>query len=354
MKKVNLLYLFGVLGLFVALSMSSCTKEGPQGPAGKDGVDGVDGEDGIDGTDGTATCIQCHDNSESIETKILQWGASIHATGGNYERNATDCAPCHTSQGFKERILTGAMETAEVIQDPSNINCYTCHFIHDTYTSGDYALRTTEPVTLWINGEEIDFGNGNLCVQCHQPRVSTIPDVTNPDGDYEVTSGRWGPHHGPQSTVVTGKAFYEVGSGYTNSMHDQTPGGCIGCHMADAFGSQAGGHSFNITYEYHGSTEFNLNGCVDCHGSIDDAEAALEEFEPEFEMLLDSLANLLIAEGIYNPDGGSGTAVTGTYSNKVAGAYWNFITLEEDRSMGVHNPKYTKKILENTIESLNE
>jgi hypothetical protein len=353
MRKVNLFYLISMvlMGMMIAVS---CTKEGPAGPAGADGKDGVDGEDGIDGQDGTATCVQCHDNSELVETKILQWGASIHATGGNYERNGTSCAPCHTSQGFKERILTGAMETEETIEDPSNINCYTCHLIHDTYTSADWELRSTAAVELWINGETIDFGTGNLCVECHQPRVATIPDVSNPDGTYEVTSGRWGPHHGPQSTVVTGKAFYQVGSGYTNSMHDQTPNGCIGCHMADAFGSQAGGHSFNITYEYHGSVEYNLLGCVDCHGSTDDAEAALEEFHPEFEALLEELAELLIAEGIYNPEGTSGTAVTGTYTNRVAGAYWNFITLEEDRSMGVHNPKYTKKILENTIASLQE
>jgi len=351
MKKFRFLSMLMSVAVVVSLILAgACTKEGPQGPAG---ANGQDGEDGIDGKDGNATCGVCHDNSELVETKVLQWGASIHATGGNYERNAVSCAPCHTSQGFKEVVVTGAMVTEETIADPSNINCYTCHFIHDTYTVDDWALRTTAQVTLQINGETMpDYGNGNLCINCHQPRPATIPDAANPEGTYQVTNGRWGPHHGPQSTVLTGKAFYMVGSGYSNSMHDQTPGGCIGCHMTDAFGSQAGGHSFNITYEYHGSTEYNLVGCVDCHGSTDDAEAAIEEFEPEFEALLTELGTLLQAAGIYNPAGTSGTAVTGTYTNKVAGAYWNFITLEEDRSMGIHNPKFTKKILENSIASL--
>lgn len=344
MKKLNLLsMILSVVAITALIFVSACTKEGPQGPPG---------EDGIDGTDGTATCGVCHDNSETVETKIMQWSASIHATGGNYERNGVDCAPCHTSQGFKERILTGSQVTAAPIEDPANINCYTCHLIHDTYTTADWALRTTAPVTLWINSEVIDFGTGNLCVQCHQPRVATIPDVTNPDGIYSVTSTRWGPHHGPQSTVLTGKAFYMVGSGYTNSMHEDATNGCIQCHMADAFGSQAGGHSFNITYEYHGSTEFNLAGCVECHGSVEAAEEAIAEFEPEFEALLEELGTLLVNAGIYNPAGTSGTAVKGDYPNKVAGAYWNFITLEEDRSNGIHNPKFTKKILENTIASL--
>jgi hypothetical protein len=59
---------------------------------------------------------------------------------------------------------------------------------------------------------------------------------------------------------------------------------------------------------------------------------------------------MLETAGIYNPT--TGLANTGTYTNRVAGAYWNFITLEEDRSMGIHNPKFTKKVLENTIASL--
>jgi hypothetical protein len=346
MRKFNVLsMLFSVAVVVSLIVVSACTKEGPAGPPGKDG------EDGIDGQDGNATCGVCHDNSELVETKILQWGASIHATGGNYERNGADCAPCHTSQGFKEVLQTGAQATAATVQDPSNINCYTCHFIHDTYTVDDWALRTAAPVTLWIDpAVTLDFGNGNLCVNCHQPRVATLPDVNNPDGDYAVTNSRFGPHHGPQSTVLTGNAFYMVGSGYTNSMHEDTPGGCIGCHMADAFGSQAGGHSFNITYEYHGATEYNLLGCVECHGSVDDAEAAIEEWEPEFLDLMTQLGTILVGEGIYNVN--TGLANTGTYSNKVAGAYWNFITLVEDRSAGIHNPKFVKKVLENTIASL--
>lgn len=338
--------------LYMAAIALIAACEGPEGPAGKDGADG---EDGIDGKDGNATCGVCHDNSETVEIKVLQWGASIHATGGNYERNDVGCAPCHTSQGFKEVVVTGLQETAAKVQDPSNINCYTCHLIHDTYTVDDWALRTTAQVTLWINGEQLpDYGNGNMCMNCHQPRVATIPDVANPEGTYTITSARYGPHHGPQSTVLTGQAFFKIGEGYPGNTHDYVLKGCIDCHMADAFGSQAGGHSFNITYDYHGSLEYNLLGCATaaCHGSVEAAEAAMEEFEPEFETLMTELATKLQEAGIYNPEGTSGTAVPGTYTNKVAGAYWNFITLEEDRSMGVHNPKFTKKILENTIASL--
>jgi hypothetical protein len=351
MKNFRLLSMLMSVAVVVSLIMvGACTKEGPQGPAG---ADGKDGEDGIDGKDGNATCGVCHDNSELVETKILQWGVSTHAVGGNFERNAADCGACHTSQGFKERIANGTMEADGDVMNPSNINCYTCHMIHDTYSVDDWALRSSDPVALWIDPSiTLDYGNANLCVQCHQPRVATIPDVNNPDGDYEITSIRFGPHHGPQSTVLSGNAFYMVGSGYTNSMHADIADGCITCHMADPYGSQAGGHTFSMDYEYHGSAAVWAAGCIECHGSEDDTHEAIEEWEAEFEVLAQELQTLLLAEGVLDEDG---YAVEGTYSNKVAGALWNYRTIVlEDRSKGIHNPKFVEKILENSIASLQE
>jgi len=47
-----------------------------------------------------------------------------------------------------------------------------------------------------------------------------------------------------------------------------------------------------------------------------------------------------------------GSAVTGTYSSDVAGARFNYQMCLEDRSNGVHNPKYVKALLQNSIEAL--
>ena len=58
----------------------------------------------------------------------------------------------------------------------------------------------------------------------------------------------------------------------------------------------------------------------------------------------------LIAAGIMTEAGGS--AVTGTYPSNVAGARMNYQMCLEDRSKGVHNPKYVKALLTNSIESL--
>jgi hypothetical protein len=344
MKKFNVLsMLFSVAVVASLIVVSACTKEGPAGPAG------ADGEDGIDGKDGNATCGVCHDNSEAVEIKIAQWGKSTHAIGGTNFENATGCAPCHTSQGFKEVVNTANTSVAAAIEDPSNINCYTCHKIHDTYSTSDWDLRKTEQQTFWLTGTTYDFGKANTCAQCHQPRISyQVPDINNPTGTYTVGSTRFGPHHGPQSSLIAGVAIYAVGTGLNNSTHSTITDACVTCHMASAVGFNSGGHTFKVLDEEEG---LNVAGCQECHPDAE-AEDLVAEFQPEIQALLDELGVKLEAAGIYNPAGTSGTAVKGDYTNAVAGAYWNFITVVEDRSLGVHNPKFVQKLLENTIESL--
>jgi len=350
MKKFRLLTMLGSVAIVVSLIVvGACTKEGPPG---KDGVDGKDGEPGINGTDGTATCGVCHDNSEGVEIKTAQWAGSVHAIGGHNFENRTTCAPCHTSQGFKEVVNTDTTATMAAISNPANINCYTCHKIHDTYATGDWELRKTTPIKFWLTGNTFDLGNGNICAQCHQPRTSyAIPDVTNPTGTYTITSSqrRFGPHYGSQGSTLVGDAYYLIGGGYINSSHVGIEDACVTCHMAEPIGYTAGGHSFNIYDSFEG--DYNVAGCTGCH-TADEALELIEAFHPEIEALLTELGTLLETAGIYNPAGTSGTAVPGDYTNDVAGVYWNYKSIKEDRSLGVHNPKFVKRILEQSIASL--
>jgi len=64
---------------------------------------------------------------------------------------------------------------------------------------------------------------------------------------------------------------------------------------------------------------------------------------------LATLKQLLITAGSLTD---TDEAVPGIYSPQVAQATWNYITLIEDRSQGVHNPNYTKALLKNSIEAL--
>jgi hypothetical protein len=131
--------------------------------------------------------------------------------------------------------------------------------------------------------------------------------------------------------------------------------------MAEAYGAQAGGHTFAMGYEYHGHTEFNLAGCLvsGCHTDEDNLIANVEGKMAEIEGLMEDLKVLLEAKGIMDtvahpgylvvPDDGEDPIY---YDNALAGAFYNYKFLEEDRSLGMHNYKYAKTLLENSIAAI--
>jgi hypothetical protein len=282
---------------------------------------------------------------------MFQWENSVHALGGHYARNTTACAVCHTSQGFLERIETGAQETVATIDDPLPQNCYTCHQIHNTYTEADWALTASEPVTLWEGGETRDIGKGNQCINCHQARIAAGLPVPGVAGTTNITSSYWGPHHGAQGTLFTGAGGYKVeGSvAYANSAHTAlVEDACITCHMAPVSGGrESGGHTFRVESE---SGSLNTNGCVQCHtdgaNAVKDLVAATQT---EIEDLLAQLADKLVAKGIFDANH---KLQTGDWDNVVVGSAYNYIFIEEDKSAGVHNAKYVRALLINSIEAL--
>ena len=301
---------------------------------------------GCQGSDVTvATCADCHNDTTLVKARQVQWANSLHGSGYTFERNGADCAICHTSEGFRERLDTGSVEIAGDIENPSPINCRTCHEVHTTFTEDDWALRVTGPVTLELTGDTIDLGEGNLCASCHQPRWSyDIPEAGG--GDVEITSTRFGPHHGTQSTMLAGLAGYGDYNGPTTH-NDTVPDGCVTCHMADAYGKQAGGHTMVMEYEYHEEGVPNTAGCESCHGEIEDFD--IDGLQTEVEALTEELKALLIDQGLISE---SGSGITGTFTSEQAGALWNYKTVTEDRSKGVHNPSFAKFLLQTGIDAL--
>jgi hypothetical protein len=340
---------------FVALVAVACEgPQGPQGPEGPQGAQGDVGPQGPAGVDANANCTDCHVGDTELFAREVQYEASVHRNGGNFERGGSaSCAACHTSEGFVERIAAGTEAPDSGFPNPSPVNCRTCHMIHTTYTRADYELRTTDPVDLFASDDQVDFGEGNLCASCHQARaVSPKPVI---DGaDVTIASTRYDMHHGPQGNILGGVSLFEFAGSMTITGGPNTHGdvarnekGCITCHMATAYGSQAGGHTWNMTYSSHGSVEDNIAGCLTCHSS------SLEDFDyhgvqADVEVMMDSLEVLLTNIGIYNTS--TGLANLGTYPANVVAAYLNFLTIEEDRSEGVHNPEYVTAVLNNTIE----
>jgi hypothetical protein len=340
----NLNFLRTLMVLASAFMLIQCTRdlEIPDPIAGPPGANGIDGIDGTDGVDGTASCVACHSNA-TREPIFASFEVSSHNTGGSFARGSSaSCAQCHGEQGYIDYVETGMVDTAGYAS-PAPMSCVTCHDRHSTFDfendGVDYALRSVGPVTLVIdNSTVLDFGDAsNNCITCHQPRNSyPVPGGTD---SVTITSSRYGPHHGPQTTMLEGimasnipgsEAYPAVGT----AAH-RTGSSCVACHMGESSDTSKGLHSWVPTEA----------ACVQCHpnGVADEMAGFTQDFE--------TLRDLLVAEGALTP---TGSAVPGTFSAEVGQATWNYRTILEDNSRGIHNPGYTRALLKNSIEALQD
>ncbi len=358
---------------FAVLLLLGC--EGPEGPAGAAGPAGVAGPAGPAGVDQNETCTACHDDDIRIVVRQLQWEMSKHGSGENVNRaTSTTCGICHGHEGFAERVESGFTITAATAStdNPTPINCRTCHQIHTTYTEADFNRVTADPVTMILDDEVIDLGPGNLCAQCHQPRPrDPFPvidgSVTDP---FEITSEHWGPHHSVQGGLLAGTGGVEFTGTKNYGVHTHgnqatNPDACITCHMAPALGIEAGGHTFAVRYVPEGEAgpepeEGNEEGCETsgCHdsGLLTSPATDLLLFDHRdlrtyVQTLLEALETELATIGIY--DAVAEHPVEDFMGSQVqAAALWNFLYIMEDHSLGVHNPTYAQALLINTLEAL--
>lgn len=333
------------------------------GQDGIDGIDGVDGVDGVDGMDGVGVqeCIDCH-SSANLEPIHDEYAISGHGSGSSWARgSSTGCAQCHSNEGYIDYLSDLYVDTngdqsvnQNFAYQGNSINCTGCHAPEQGHRSfdfandgNDYSLRNIDAVHLVIDPTvSVDLANtneplglSNTCVTCHQPRNSyPVPSGTD---DITITSSRYGPHHGPQSTLfegimganIVGSTGYPGAGANGDSAHRKGTS-CVGCHM-----DGDSGHSWEPT----------VGNCVSCHSSMTSIPTQITAWT-DFQVLHD----LLEAKGYINADG----SVIASSSSplvvpvKDAQAIWNYKTLEEDKSNGMHNPKYTAALLKNTIEYL--
>ncbi len=280
------------------------------------------------------TCAECHNDTTLISGKRTAWGDSRHGNGEAYVRGrSSSCAGCHSGGAFSERVVAG-LNPSEVESgdpNPTRQDCRACHQIHTTYTSADWALEITDPVDLYAYpGTTYDGGEGNLCVQCHQSRRDIADAV---DGFIEVTSIHWGPHHGPQSAMLLGIGGAGEVEGSPSSHYTLVEDTCVGCHMGE-----------NRAHTFHPE----VATCTACHADAEDFD--INGTQTEIQAGLDELEAGLIALGWLDEEGHPTVAEV---PEEQAAALWNWLYLaHEDRSLGVHNPAYTRALLQAGLDAL--
>jgi hypothetical protein len=108
---------------------------------------------------------------------------------------------------------------------------------------------------------------------------------------------------------------------------------CVTCHLGDG-----ASHTF----------EAQLEPCQACHSGAEDFD--INGLQTEVQAGLDELEAGLIAKGWLDEEGHPTVA---NIPEAQAAALWNWIYIaHEDKSLGVHNPSYTKALIEAGLAAL--
>lgn len=304
-----------------------------------------------------AVCNQCHDDA-SHHVKGEQFAVSGHANPVD-ESGRADCVKCHTGKGFAQ--VTAGIATTDPYFDTSfsNISCAACHDPHST--TNQYQLRTVT-ATATDNTTAITKGGlGRVCMNCHKSRQ------VNTDAYVAATSfSRFGPHHSPTTELFLGTNFYTFGKTFPKTKHaDIMENGCVTCHMAATDNGAngrpklMGNHSFQMNSP---EGESNMTACAPCHGyslgskfsevgyfvnNISDFDSDGNKDEG-FMAEVEGYVNRIFARlPVGTPAGAAilSTRPTASWTLAQKQVLFNLYMVLEDKSMGLHNPKFTIAML---------
>lgn len=342
-----------------------------------------------------------------------QWAKSKHANrlravvegtaDGRRGLAAAHCGRCHTEQGFLAWLPQVQRGNPGLIAKPDGSpadipfllglglsrrtvqpqTCTTCH-------QADFRLRQAGTTPLLPAGfRAIGVGAGAQCMLCHNSRNGAI--IWNEEDPRRYTA----PHTASQADVLLGKNVYFVdyGNNFISPHASFIGDSCVTCHYqfakephtfkADA---QSCGrcHGREVTLaRVQGPVKSQIHELEEAmRGKIRAAAAAgrIRSLEPWNAMISAFTERITIDPaairwiGFVGIGGQSGVAFTMAdgkkYSTQVrllqdaAGrptfptadplvrAMWNYWLLTGDDSLGVHNPRFFRQVLLNTLDAL--
>jgi hypothetical protein len=268
-------------------------------------------------------------DTESIKK---QWKASPHAGSMDTPEekesmNKKGCAKCHLAQGYHEVILAGK-ESSAPYEDPEGLTCIACHHPFDD-KSKPGALRAGSP--------------SNACLGCHNIVVT--------DSERHFSAC-------PQGFVQQGLGGAEfAGREYPSGAHAGLEKGCVSCHMAPPpdgpGGDLVGGHTHLAVAGEGDDAILNENACDMCHGAI--SMEVVRRSQEKFRALLEELAGLLPKKPAASEEETRPVPrfpKDPSLSDSEAMASFNYYLIEKDGTYGIHNPAYTRALIEESIAAL--
>ncbi|MEW5842290.1 MAG: T9SS type A sorting domain-containing protein [Bacteroidota bacterium] len=333
-------------------------------------------------------CAYCHD-SGTRHFFPDQWAVSKHAIATSYPTGSgrETCVRCHSGKGFAEFVE--GVSTTDPYFDASYIPI-TCAACHDPHSDANVNQLRTVSVSLLAPGgttkQITNAGKGALCMNCHQSRAEANAAIAG--AGTSAINLRFGPHYGAQGDMLESNNMLELGGQKlaTTNHIGATVDACVRCHMyknnvsADAQGNiiKMGNHTFSMMSpdgtdnmeacaQCHGSTfgtgfdqvKFYLNGSADFDNNGIE-EGIQKEVKGMITKVMAQLATtipgvvLSTSYGFTKDDGtwfGFPTP-SSKWTKDQLSAYWNAFTAFEDKSGGIHNPKYIVTALRGAMKLL--
>ncbi|MCB1218676.1 hypothetical protein KDL44_14930 [bacterium] len=313
--------------------------------------------------DPTDTCGRCH--TEAHHPTFDEWQTSAHANFDLEEHNATggSCVQCHNGEWFVRIQIRGEEAPAEDLEMGTHITCATCHDPHNSTFEHQLRVDPNADVIIPFGETVVNGGNANTCLKCHNGRRNEN-DMNN-----TIAKGGRGFHANSQGPMIFGVGGFEF-DGYNydkehphNSWNEQK---CITCHMwakefEDDLNPAIVGHSFTPRIE----------SCNVCHtfATADEMEAYKEEFIAGTLAMLTEFEELWPADwkteenGVFDlnnkpsssdPPSTDGPPLNDALGDQYRQCWWNYEYIREDNSKGVHNPAYSRGLLQSAIDKLKE
>lgn len=313
---------------------------------------------GISVSEDVGDCNQCHDASP-YHPYGTEWLNSVHAVTTTIPAGNASCVGCHTAYGFIARVggITNNVNTSYM-----SITCQACHEPHGATvpTNNPHMIRTLASVTLQDGTVVTNGGEGLLCMECHQSREQAATYASTYHSNF-------GPHHGPQADMLEGVNGYTYGEPIPTSDHASISNTCVACHMQIIPSSNpaflhAGSHTFEVAWNGTATNapEYLTAACQQCHGSaVTSFDFPVEDFagsgvpqgaQTQVQTLLNKLA-LLLPGGENNVINNSVTPAASWTAPQLEAAY-NYMFVQNDGSLGVHNTAYAVGLLQASIANL--
>ncbi|MCA9243329.1 MAG: ammonia-forming cytochrome c nitrite reductase subunit c552 [Phycisphaerales bacterium] len=313
-------------------------------------------------------CGQCHtgehhpnfeDWSDSLHAKVEPHVAPRFAAG----QSLTSCGPCHSGDYFYYAIIKGEDIQNDFLEgvDPNEMNAITCAICHNPHArtgnaadpedGRDYQLRfaqikyTTPSVKL---SDAINPDRFNLCGQCHHSRDRVWTDTSrepHPSDQVNVFFGELPVPDDQPDPIVTPRV----------SVHLNTSEQCSSCHvvrapLVEGVAPAVSGHTFEVNFE----------GCAECHGSAEAAEAKFEGLEIEFDLRSETLKDAMTMWATdngkdelyweYTSEGGPDSDEQAKIPDEIKKARYIYYYVASGGGNGVHNPDFVRDALITALE----